>query len=67
MTANVPAIAGIMTSGRLQQIADELGFTKCNEIYYVRYLIDEKVCKYNISIFVRNFGFGKNFGCLGAE
>ncbi|CAK1547678.1 unnamed protein product [Leptosia nina] len=41
--ANVPAIAGIFTTGRGQQIADELGFVKFNEIYYIRYLIDDQI------------------------
>ncbi|KAJ0171796.1 hypothetical protein K1T71_012559 [Dendrolimus kikuchii] len=42
-SANVPAICSIFTTGRLHQIAEELGFEKMNEIYYVRYLIDDKI------------------------
>ncbi|CAG9792399.1 unnamed protein product [Diatraea saccharalis] len=42
-SANVPAIAGIFTTARSQQIAQEIGFEKLNEIYYIRYLIDEQV------------------------
>ncbi|XP_075985862.1 uncharacterized protein LOC142982990 [Anticarsia gemmatalis] len=42
-SANVPAIAGIFTTSRLHVIAEELGFVKLNEIYYVRYLIDGEV------------------------
>ncbi|CAF4941543.1 unnamed protein product [Pieris macdunnoughi] len=43
MSANVPAIAGFFTTGRGQQIADSLGFVKFNEIYYVRYIIDDQI------------------------
>lgn len=42
-SANVPAITSIFTTGRGQQIAEELGFVKYNEIYYIRYLIDNEV------------------------
>ncbi|XP_052751026.1 uncharacterized protein LOC128200732 [Galleria mellonella] len=42
-SANVPAIAGVFTTARSQQIAEELGFEKFNEIYYIRYLIDEQI------------------------
>ncbi|KAL0810862.1 hypothetical protein ABMA28_010166 [Loxostege sticticalis] len=42
-SANVPAIAGIFTTGRSQQIATEIGFEKFNEIYYIRYLIDDQI------------------------
>ncbi|KAM3962183.1 uncharacterized protein ACR2FA_003681 [Aphomia sociella] len=42
-SANVPAIAGIFTTSRTQQIAEEMGFQKFNEIYYVRYLINEQI------------------------
>lgn len=42
-SANVPALTGIFTTARSQQIAEEIGFIKCNEIYYMRYLIDEQV------------------------
>ncbi|XP_028031234.1 uncharacterized protein LOC114243815 [Bombyx mandarina] len=42
-SANVPAVSGIFTTGRLQQIADELGFKKLNEIYYIRYLVDNQM------------------------
>ncbi|XP_049881154.1 uncharacterized protein LOC126377463 [Pectinophora gossypiella] len=42
-SAFVPVMAGIFTSGRSQQIADELGFEKYNEIYYIRYLIDDQI------------------------
>ncbi|XP_053620324.1 uncharacterized protein LOC128680879 isoform X1 [Plodia interpunctella] len=41
--ANVPAITGIFTTSRAQTVAEELGFEKYNEIYYIRYLIDEKI------------------------
>ncbi|XP_030025652.2 uncharacterized protein LOC115444130 [Manduca sexta] len=42
-SASVPALSGIFTTARLQQIAEEIGFTKLNEIYYIRYLIDEQI------------------------
>ncbi|CAG4945076.1 unnamed protein product [Parnassius apollo] len=42
-SANVPAIAGIFTTSRGQVIAEKLGFVKYNEIYYIRYLIDDKI------------------------
>lgn len=45
-SANVPAISGIFTTGRGQQIAEELGFEKFNELYYIRYIINDEVrCK----------------------
>ncbi|XP_072946511.1 uncharacterized protein [Epargyreus clarus] len=47
-SANVPAIAGIFTTGRGHQVAEELGFQKQNEIYYTRYLIDEQVVFWDI-------------------
>ncbi|XP_045761793.1 uncharacterized protein LOC123865021 [Maniola jurtina] len=43
VNANVPAISGIFTTARGQQIAEELGFEKFNELYYVRYLIDDQI------------------------
>ncbi|XP_069355575.1 uncharacterized protein [Maniola hyperantus] len=43
VNANVPAISGIFTTARGQQMAEELGFEKFNELYYVRYLIDDQV------------------------
>ncbi|CAG4965994.1 unnamed protein product [Colias eurytheme] len=42
-SASVPAISGLFGTGRGQQIAEELGFEKFNEIYYVRYLIDDQI------------------------
>lgn len=42
-SASVPAIAGIFTTNRLQEIANDLGYTKLHEIYYIRYLIDGEV------------------------
>ncbi|CAK1589623.1 unnamed protein product [Parnassius mnemosyne] len=42
-SANVPAIAGIFTTSRGQAIAEKLGFIKYNEIYYIRYLIEDKI------------------------
>ncbi|CAH0403362.1 unnamed protein product [Chilo suppressalis] len=42
-SANVPAIAGIFTTARSQQIAEEIDFEKLHEIYYIRYLIDEQI------------------------
>ncbi|CAH2268348.1 uncharacterized protein LOC120625317 [Pararge aegeria] len=41
--ANVPAISGIFTTARGHQMADELGFEKFNELFYVRYLIDNEI------------------------
>lgn len=41
--ANVPALAGIFTTNRLQVVAKELGYEKQNEIYYIRYLVDGEV------------------------
>ncbi|CAG5043896.1 unnamed protein product [Parnassius apollo] len=42
-SANVPAIAGIFTAQRLQDIAEELGFVKLNEILYKNFVINDKV------------------------
>ncbi|XP_048487335.1 uncharacterized protein LOC105394365 [Plutella xylostella] len=42
-SAGVPAAAGIFTTGRGQAIADQLGFQKFNEVYYSRYLVDDKI------------------------
>ncbi|GBP37537.1 hypothetical protein EVAR_28789_1 [Eumeta japonica] len=42
-SAFLPAIAAVFCTARSQQIAQELGFEKYNEIYYVRYLIDDEV------------------------
>ena len=42
-SANVAALAGIFTTARGQTIATQIGFTKLNEIYYIRYLIDGEV------------------------
>ncbi|KAL4716761.1 hypothetical protein ACJJTC_001917 [Scirpophaga incertulas] len=42
-SAFVPVIAGIFTTARSQQIAEEIGFEKLNEIYYIRYLKDGEV------------------------
>ncbi|CAG9122284.1 unnamed protein product [Plutella xylostella] len=42
-SAGVPAAAGIFTTGRSQAIVDQLGFQKFNEVYYSRYLVDDKV------------------------
>ncbi|OWR42804.1 seminal fluid protein CSSFP038 [Danaus plexippus plexippus] len=42
-SANVPAISGIFTTGRGQQIAEELGFEKFNELYYIRYIINDEI------------------------
>ncbi|KAF9423673.1 hypothetical protein HW555_000999 [Spodoptera exigua] len=42
-SAGVAGIAGIFTTARLHTIAQELGFEKLNEIYYVRYLIDGEI------------------------
>ncbi|CAH0714953.1 unnamed protein product, partial [Brenthis ino] len=42
-SANVPAVTGIFTTSRGQQITEELGFEKYNELYYVRYLIDDEI------------------------
>ncbi|CAH2098319.1 unnamed protein product [Euphydryas editha] len=53
-SANVPAIAGIFTTSRSQQIAEELGFEKHNELYYVRYLIDEQIVFWDTG--VGNYG-----------
>lgn len=47
-SANVPAIAGIMTTSRGQVIAESLGYVKYNEIYYIRYLINDQVFDYYI-------------------
>ena len=41
--ANVPAVTGIFTTSRGQQIAEELGFEKYHELYYIKYLIDDEV------------------------
>ncbi|KAJ8708399.1 hypothetical protein PYW07_010524 [Mythimna separata] len=49
-SANVPAIAGIFTTARLQTIATELGFHKLNEIYYIRYLIDGEIVFYDTGL-----------------
>ncbi|XP_023937309.2 uncharacterized protein LOC112045381 [Bicyclus anynana] len=43
INANVPAISGIFTTARGQQVADELGFEKFHELHYVRYVIDEEI------------------------
>lgn len=42
-SANIPAVAGIFTTGNMHRKAEELGFEKLNEIYYVRYLINDEV------------------------
>ncbi|KOB76101.1 Uncharacterized protein OBRU01_04361 [Operophtera brumata] len=42
-SAFVPAICGIFTTGHTQKIAEDIGFKKLNEIYYIRYLIDELI------------------------
>ncbi|CAB3225916.1 unnamed protein product [Arctia plantaginis] len=42
-SANVPALAGIFTTNRLQVVAEELGYKKLNEIYYIRYLVDGEI------------------------
>ncbi|XP_061384703.1 uncharacterized protein LOC116773579 [Danaus plexippus] len=42
-SANVPAISGIFTTGRGQQIAEELSFEKFNELYYIRYIINDEI------------------------
>uniref|UniRef100_A0A2H1VYK7 SFRICE_017195 n=1 Tax=Spodoptera frugiperda TaxID=7108 RepID=A0A2H1VYK7_SPOFR len=42
-SAGVAGICGIFTTARLHTVAQELGFTKLNEIYYVRYLIDGEI------------------------
>ncbi|XP_041971861.1 uncharacterized protein LOC121727882 [Aricia agestis] len=41
-SAQVPALAGIFTTARSRQIADEIGFQKIKELYYTRYLVNEK-------------------------
>ncbi|XP_026316117.1 uncharacterized protein LOC113227416 isoform X2 [Hyposmocoma kahamanoa] len=40
-SAFVPGMMGIFTTGRGQQIAEEIGFKKYNEIYYIRYIVDD--------------------------
>ncbi|XP_073960813.1 uncharacterized protein isoform X1 [Choristoneura fumiferana] len=42
-SANIPAVAGIFTTGNMHKKAEELGFEKYNEIYYVRYLINDEI------------------------
>ncbi|XP_045540265.1 uncharacterized protein LOC106718280 [Papilio machaon] len=49
-SANVPAIAGIMTTSRGQVIAESLGFVKYNEIYYIRYLIDDQIAFFDTGL-----------------
>ncbi|XP_049706318.1 uncharacterized protein LOC126056625 [Helicoverpa armigera] len=49
-SASVAAIAGIFTTARSQTIAQELGFTKLNEIYYVRYLLDGEIVFYDTGL-----------------
>lgn len=43
-SAHVPAISGIFTSKRSQELAAELGFVKFNEILYSKYLNNDQVC-----------------------
>ncbi|XP_068624000.1 uncharacterized protein [Battus philenor] len=49
-SANVPAIAGILTSTRGQVIAQKLRFVKYNEIYYIRYLIDNEIAFFDTGL-----------------
>ncbi|CAH2058106.1 unnamed protein product, partial [Iphiclides podalirius] len=49
-SANVPAIAGIFTTSRGQAVAEEIGFVKFNEIYYVRYLIDDQIAFFDTGL-----------------
>ncbi|XP_047539448.1 uncharacterized protein LOC125072796 [Vanessa atalanta] len=49
-SASVPAVTGIFTTSRSQQIADELGFEKHHELFYVRYLIDEQIVFWDTGI-----------------
>ncbi|XP_014358841.2 uncharacterized protein LOC106711123 [Papilio machaon] len=42
-SAHVPAISGIFTSQRSQNLAAELGFVKFNEIYYNKYFTNDQV------------------------
>lgn len=46
-SASIAAIAGIFTAGRIQTLAAQLGFNKLNEVYYSRYLVDEKLVFYD--------------------
>ncbi|XP_063373384.1 uncharacterized protein LOC134661307 [Cydia amplana] len=39
----IPAVTGIISTGHMQKEAEKLGFQKFNEIYYVRYLIDDEI------------------------
>ncbi|KAJ2944833.1 hypothetical protein O0L34_g1727 [Tuta absoluta] len=42
-SAFIPAMAGIFQTARMHKIAEEIGFEKYFEIYYIRYLIDGQI------------------------